>query len=280
MITALDHIVLLCPDIAAGIADYTVVMGAAPTWRAEADGAASAVFAVRNTALELIAPSGNGKTADKLRAMTAGGAKLTTLAYRSQAIEESHRILARRGLAPGEITDGSSTDISSGMECTWRRFRVPDESMAEIKSFVLELNNTNIELTKGEPGAVSKLDHLVITTPNPDRALANYGARLGLRLALDRTAEQWNTRFLFFRLGDLTLEVVHRLDARPDPAGPDSLYGLTWAVDDLDAAHARLVRARRNLSEIRAGRKPGSRVFTLRDGVLDVPTLFIHHTPR
>ncbi len=280
MITALDHIVLLCPDIAVGVADYTVVMGAAPAWRAKAGEAASALFVVQNTALELIAPCGQGKTADKLRAMTADGAKLTTLVYRSEMIEDTRRVLERRGLAPGEITGGSSKDMDTGAERAWRRFRVPDECMAGVKSFVLELLGSDMEYIANNTGAVSKLDHLVIMTPNPERAVANYGARLGLRLALDRTAEQWNTRFLFFRLADLTLEVVHRLDGAHDPSAPDHLYGLTWAVDNLDAAHARLVSAGRNVSEIRTGRKPGSRVFTLRDGVLDVPTLFIHHAPR
>ena len=188
--------------------------------------------------------------------------------------------LGRRGLAPSDITSGKSTDLDSGAVRTWRRFRLPDEQMANIKSFVLELGSSILEWTEASTGAVTSLDHIVINTPNPDRAVATYGARLGLRFALDRTAEQWKTRFMFFRIGDLTLEVIHRLGDEHDAAGPDKLWGMTWAVEDLDAAHARLSQAGRDISDIRTGRKPGSRVFTIRDGTLGVPTLFIDHAPR
>ena len=121
---------------------------------------------------------------------------------------------------------------------------------------------------------------LVINTPNPERAVANYGARLGLRFALDRTAEQWKTRFLFFRLGGLTLEIINRLGQDQDPNDPDFIWGLTWETDDLEAAHARLTASGHDLSEIRTGRKPGTTVFTVRDRTQDVPTLFIAHAKR
>jgi len=130
------------------------------------------------------------------------------------------------------------------------------------------------------PGAATALDHLVINTPNPERAVATYGARLGLRFALDRTAEQWKTRFLFFRVGGLTLEVIHRLGEDHAPEDSDSIWGLTWETDDLEAAYARLSAAGRDVSELRTGRKPGSKVFTVRDGTQNIPTLFIAHSPR
>lgn len=279
MITALDHMVFICPDIEAGVEDYRVVMGSDPVWRARGDGIASAVFAVGNTALELLAPDGEGETADKLREMTAEGGKLTSLAYRTDMIDETHRLLGRRGLQPSDVTGGRSEDTETGAVRTWRRFRVPDEQMAGIKSFVLENGGAALSAADAQAGVVSSLDHIVINTPNPDRAVANYCARLGFRFALDRTATQWNTRFLFFRIGDLTIEIVNRLDKESDRDGDDKIWGVTWAVADLDAAHDRLQSAGREVSKIRDGRKPGSRVFTVRDGTLGVPTLFIDHAP-
>ena len=185
--------------------------------------------------------------------------------------------MTRRGLGPSDINDGESQDSSSGAKRSWKRFRLPDEKMAGVKSFVLEPISGELPKPTPEEGAVTALDHLVINTPNPERTVATYGARLGLRFALDRTAEQWNTRFLFFRLGDLTLEIIHRLDQASDSGGDDRLWGITWAVDDLEAAHQRLNALGRDISDIRTGRKPGSRVFTVRDGTLNVPTLFIQH---
>ena len=80
--------------------------------------------------------------------------------------------------------------------------------------------------------------------------------------------------------GRLTLEIIHRLGEAHDVGADDNIWGLTWSVQNLDAAHDRLSKAGLNVSDIRKGRKPGSRVFTVRDGTLDVPTLFISHMPR
>ncbi|NQY96315.1 MAG: VOC family protein [Henriciella sp.] len=279
MIIALDHFVLLCPHISAATADYEALLGIAPAWQADADGVAISTFALGNTAIELIAPSGDGETADKLRALTADGAKMTTLVYRSDDLADDHHVMTRRGLGPSEIADGTSMHKASGDHRSWQRFRIPDEQMAGVKTFVLQTDQP-LAVAPADPGAATALDHLVINTPNPERTVANYGARLGLRFALDRTAEQWKTRFLFFRLGGLTLEIINRLGETHDPSGPDSIWGLTWETDDLEAAHSRLSATGHDLSEIRTGRKPGTTVFTVRDRTQGVPTLFIAHAKR
>lgn len=279
MITALDHFVLLCPELEPAIADYTLLLGAAPTWQAEKDGAATALFTTGNTALEIVAPSGDGAGANKLREMTRDGAKLTSLVYRSDDIAGDHHLITRRGLSPSEIVETASTDIETGAQRSWKRFRIPDAKMAGIKTFLLQ-PGAPLVADPSVTGAVTALDHLVINTPNPERAVATYGARLGLRFALDRTAEQWKTRFLFFRLGGLTLEVIHRLGESHDAARDDTIWGLTWETDDLAAAHARLEKSDLDISEIRTGRKPGSEVFTVRNRTQGVPTLFIAHTAR
>lgn len=280
MITGLDHIVLICPDIESGTACYSTLLGRTPDWRASASGAATAMYQMQNTAIELMAPQGDGAVAGRLGTLLQeAGPRLTSLAFATDDIDAAHHRLARRGLKPGDMIDGTSTDQQTGTTRSWRRLRCSDSETAGVKTFVLE-TETPLPYREGAPGAVTALDHIVVETPNPDRALALYGGRLGLDLRLDRTAEQWRTRFLFFRTGGLTLEIVHGLGAAHDPDEPDCLWGLTWAVDDLAAAHSRLRQAGLALSEIRQGRKPGSSVFTVRDGTLGVPTLFIAHAPR
>lgn len=278
MITALDHVVLVCPDLDDGVTAYATLLGHNPIWKSEGEGQSSAVFSLGNTSLELIAPVGSGPVADKLRDMTADGAVLTSLAYRSDDLDEDHRLCTRRGLTPSAIGEHTSQHAETGAERQWHAFRIPDAKMASIKTFILQMD-TSIEAPAlpVDSGAVSHLDHLVINTPNPDRTVATYGARLDLRLALDRTAEQWKTRFLFFRLGELTLEIIHRLDAEQASGAPDAIWGITWETQDLDAAHARLTNAGVTVSEVRTGRKPGSRVFTVKSGTLGIPTLFIAH---
>lgn len=272
MITALDHFVLICPDLETGIAEQASLLGRAPDWqRDNGDGSGAAQFRIGNTALEIMAPLGDGPVGERLhQLLEAGGARLTSLAFATDNLDAAHHILTRRGLSPGEISPGHGLT----------RFRCKDEACAGIKTFILQNDSAPETAHSDIVGAATALDHIVINTPNPDRAAAQYGARLGLHLALDRTAPEWKTRFLFFRTGGLTFEVINRLDAAQDPASKDSIWGLTWATDDLEAAHARLHAAGRDLSEIRTGRKPGSRVFTVRDGTGDVPTLFIAHSPR
>jgi catechol 2,3-dioxygenase-like lactoylglutathione lyase family enzyme len=139
-----------------------------------------------------------------------------------------------------------------------------------------------IALVEGQPpaapagarGGLTALDHVVIQTAAPERALALYGARAGLDLRLDRTEPRWGTRLMFFRCGDLVVEIMHGLAAGVSDA-PDRLWGLSWRSDDLDAAQARLAAAGIDVSEIRTGRKPGTRVFTIRAGTSDVPSLVV-----
>jgi hypothetical protein len=70
------------------------------------------------------------------------------------------------------------------------------------------------------------------------------------------------------------VEVVHNLADEPS-AAPDKLWGLSWRVKNAEAAHARLKTNGFDISEIRTGRKPGTRVFTVRNNTLGVPTLMV-----
>jgi catechol 2,3-dioxygenase-like lactoylglutathione lyase family enzyme len=277
VISAVDHVVLLAPEIEAGVAVYSALLGRTPDWRARTDeGVATAVFQLGNTALELVAPSGDGISADHLRArITEEGPGLKSLAFRSTDLAGDHRIFTRLALSPTPVEDGESEDMARELRRTWRRFRTPPEAGAGVRWFFIEPLDGILEPAEVPLGHVHALDHLVINTPNPDRAMALYGAKLGLRLALDRTAPEWGVRLIFFRTGGLTVEIAHRLGQAEDPSGPDSIWGLTWRVGDIEAAHDRLTRSGFNVSEVRSGRRPGTRVFTVRDGTMGVPTLFI-----
>ena len=86
-------------------------------------------------------------------------------------------------------------------------------------------------------------------------------------------------RLMFFRCGDLIFEVVQRLD-RPASDKPDRLWGLSWRVADADATRARLATDGVEVSEIRPGRLPGTRVFTAKSGTCGVPTLIVQPQQR
>lgn len=124
------------------------------------------------------------------------------------------------------------------------------------------------------PEGVVAIDHVVVHTADPERAIAHWRGRLGLRLALDRTFPERKLRLLFFRSGGLTLEYAHALDASPGVT-TDVVYGVSYRVRDVAAARTRLVAAGLDVSDLRAGMKPGSTVATVRSGTAGVPTLLI-----
>lgn len=280
MITGLDHAVVLVRDIEAGVAGYQTLLGRAPVWRAQSDGAATAIFVLGNTSLELMAPAGEGEAANRVRAaLEKQGEGLASLAFEVDDIAKAHYRLTRLGLAPEDISEGASKDLASGRTLTWKRTRASAESTHGIRLFFLQRGERLGGSPETASAPVDALDHLVIATPDPERTAALYGARLGLDMKLDRTIEALGTRFLFFRTGGLVFEVIHRLkDGRSD--GPDKIYGVSWRVADVAATRTRFEQAGLEVSELREGRKPGTQVFTVRTGTFGVPTIVIQQDKR
>lgn len=280
MITNLDHVVVLTPDLDAAIANYATLFGRAPSWRAQSDGVATAIFTLRNTSLELMAPIGDGAAGVRVKAaLDAQGEGIASIAFGVDDIAQMHRRLSRLGLEPEEIVESESRDTVGGKTMAWKRTRAATAKTHGIRMFFLERAAALALSDTSAAAPVDALDHIVVATPNPERAAALYGARLGLDMKLDRTVDALGTRFLFFRVGGLVFEIIHRVkDGVSDK--PDKMFGLTWAVTDLEAAHRRLQQAGVAVSELRDGRKPGTRVFTVKSGTHGVPTLMIQQGAR
>src|SRR6202011_1611347 len=149
-----------------------------------------------------------------------------------------------------------------------------------VRLFFLELSRERPRSMPSAEAPFTALDHVVVSTADPERAAALYGARLGLDMALDRSHPDWG-RLMFFRCGDLIVEVVQRpgKDAAVDKTH-DRLWGLSWRVADIDATRARLASAGVDVSDVRTGRKPGTRVLTVRNGTCGIPTLLGERTAR
>lgn len=282
MITALDHVVIAVRDLDRGVAAYEILLGRAPSWRTESPDAGTrlAVFGLANMAVELIAPAGDGPGAERLTAvLDAQGEGLASLAFAVQDADAAHRRLARLGLDPEPVAAAESVDVESGMRRRWRRTRAATPATHGVRIFLLEPDPPPVSaLRTSEAAAVMGLDHVVVRTPAPDRAAALYGARLGLDMRLDRTNPAWGSRLMFFRCGDLVVEIAHDL-GRGLSDEPDQLWGLSWRVPSAAAAHERMRAAGLDVTELRTGRKPGTHVFTVRDGTCGVPTLVLEPPP-
>lgn len=275
-ITGLDHIVILCADLERSVLAYETLLGREKDWQHAnpADGTASTLFALENGNVELLAPRGDGPVGARIRELLGNRlGLLSSLAFRVSDIHDAHYTATRRGLSPGEVLTMQAE--YHGRARKWSRFRCDDQALSGLKVFMYQDLIEGLPVRKYADDAAFRLDHLVVHTGNPDRAMAAYGAKLGLRLALDRTNEDWGSRFLFFRLPDVTFEVIQRLDGKMMPDEADYLWGLTWQIRDLDAAHERLTKAGVGVSEVRAGRKPGTRVMSVKSHDLGVPTLLL-----
>jgi len=279
MITGLDHIVVLVRDIGAAKAAYQTLLGRAPSWQNSGEGADRVLFTLDNMTIELMAPSGFTATADRMRALLEDQeGMLASLCFRVADMGKMHRRLDRVALQPDPVAEVESSDDVSGAVLHWKRTRAATELTRGVRMFFLELAEERPKSVASGAAPIEGLDHVVVATEDSDRAAALYGARLGLDLALDRSHHDWG-QLMFFRCGDLIVEVVRRPVAGGDPRH-DRLWGLSWRVADIDATRARLLAAGLDVSEVRNGRKPGTRIMTVRNGTCGIQTVLLERSPK
>jgi catechol 2,3-dioxygenase-like lactoylglutathione lyase family enzyme len=257
MITGLDHVAVAVRDLDAAAERWSAMLGLTPEPE-DGGGARRAWFRFADMALELITPDGEGPAGDRVRArLDAQGEGIAALAFAGRDLDALASLLDRRGLGVQRLGPAIACDPAR---------------TGGISIYVTPETPARPSATTEAP--VSGLDHVVIRAADVERAVALYGARLGLDLRLDRENPQWGARQLFFRVGASVLEMAAPVKAPPEP-GPDRFGGLAWRVLDPDAARARIAAAGFDVSEVRPGRKPGTRVFTVRDAPSGVPTILI-----
>jgi catechol 2,3-dioxygenase-like lactoylglutathione lyase family enzyme len=277
MIAGLDHIVVLLEDIKAGAAAYERLLARAPSWQNSGEGADRVLFTLDNMTLELMAPSGFSLAADRIRnVIKIWGEGLASICFATPDIAKIHRRLERVALKPDPVVEVESQDSVSGAVLHWKRTRAATELTRGVRMFFLELESVRPRSAVTAAAPIVALDHVVVSTEDPERAAALYGARLGLDMVLDRSHQDWG-RLMFFRCGDLIVEMVHRPVAGADQRH-DKLWGLSWRVADIEAARQRLLAAGVGVSEVRTGRKPGTRVVSVRDGTCGIHTLLLEQT--
>jgi hypothetical protein len=110
------------------------------------------------------------------------------------------------------------------------------------------------------PNGASRLDHVVVATPDLDRTLAALQA-IGLQISRlrDTGLPGPRARQAFVWSGDVILEIAGPQE--PGGDGPASLWGLVVVTDDIDALPARTDQA---VSSIRGAVQPGRRIAPVR----------------
>ncbi len=278
---ALDHVIVAVRDLEAATDHYAALLGRAPSWRGSHPEYATrnSLFQLANTYLELLAPARSESLGAQLEArLESHGEGLLGFALATDDADACARELRQRGIPVPDPGSGEGRDAGGAIR-RWRNVFLPVETTRGLLVFGIEHEaGSALEiapLQAEEEAAVAAMDHTVILSQDLEATRRLYGERLGIRLALDRTFPQWGQRLLFFRLGDLTLEVAGSPEAEPVPEAEDRLWGVSWRVPDVDAAQRRLARQGLDVSEVRKGRRPGTRVCTVRADTHGVATLLI-----
>ena len=280
MLSTLDHLVIAVRDLDVATRTYAALLGRAPSWRGEHPGAGTAntLFRLDRTYVELLAPVASGTLADPLRAhLDDAGEGPYAIAFGTDDAAACAAALRARGLAPSDPIEATGRDLTSGAERRWHLVMLSRKDTRGVRLFAIEHRSPPEGLPLVAPAqpaaAVHGVDHVVIMTTDAERACALYRDQLGLRLAFDRTFEGRGVRLMFFRIGGVTVELAAPLAG---PTGSDDrFWGVSWRVTDLDAAHARLVAAGFDVSEVRPGHKSGTRVCTVRRETHGVATLVL-----
>jgi catechol 2,3-dioxygenase-like lactoylglutathione lyase family enzyme len=286
-VTGIDSLLLRADDFEAACSEYTTLFGSAPlrlVARAAPNGPSpagedpSAVFLLGNCALE-IRPCHAGETAGL-------GALRLAVADVNQCAERLHL----RGLAEG-----------SPSAQAWKA----DSAIIERQALPLRAERTRglpLELVEppwtqlssglsaeGESAAqrseILGIDHAVVRSAQPDATKRLFANELGIRVAFDREFPRWGVRLIMCKLGlpgdpeASVVEIAGALGSSSSSAHgsaeQDRFGGITWRVRDADATRERLRAAGLDVSEVRDGRRPGTRVATVRSGTAGVPTLLI-----
>lgn len=283
MLTSVDHCVIAVRELEAAAKTYAALLGRQPSWRGSHPqlGTSNVLFRLENTYLELLAPVAGGALGDQLRArLQHDGEGLAALAFGTDDVEACVAALGERGLPAGGPIAGVGVDEASGKTRHWQLAFLPAESTRGVQIFVVEHRSPPemlppAALRVAEKTAVSGVDHVVIMTDDSEECRDLYRDKLGLRLALDRAFEKRGIRLMFFRIGGVTVECAAPLTKSASPAGRDRLWGISYRVPDVAAARDRVAAGGFDVSEVRVGHKPGTRVCTVRRETHGVATLFI-----
>ncbi len=288
----LDHVVIAVENLDEATTDYTALLGREPSWRGShpSYGTRNTLYRIDNTYIELLGLAGgakpkDGRWAGELSRFLERGEGIYALALGTLDIKAAARELRGRDLEVLDPADGSGIDEMTGMRREWRNAMVNTKSSNGTRVFFIEHRSPAEALPPAAKASddttVQRLDHVVVLSPDMEASRRLWGDTLGVRLALDRTFPERNTRILFFRLADITIEISGGAQQTEEGMHkPDRFWGIAWGVGDLAATVERLRADGVEVSDARQGVKPGTLVATAKgQRTHGVATLLIEHTP-
>lgn len=252
-VTAFQRIRISCKDITLAVESYQTLFGHPPVWqgkRVQNDQLAQvAWFQLENTIIELV-----------------------EMPQSDPAVVG----LVMKNTEPGEATS-VEYHANDGQVISLDERPVPPQRVCNqwisLQSEVLPAAMGISQPSLMAEDCVSRVDHVVLYTGDADACIQAFGEDgLGIRLALDKSVPEWGGRMLFFRTGQLTLEVI---EPNKGIDGDDYFWGIAFQVSNLDARLSQIEAQGVLTSGARDGRKPSTRVATVKSHHLNIPTLLV-----
>ncbi len=253
-VTAFQRIRIACNDIAQAVDCYQTLFGFPPIWQGKRQqgtqaAASSAWFQLENTLIELIEIAQGNPAVVGLVMSCAELSETAPVEYRTN---DGQTVLLDEQLVPADTVCHQWVSLHN-----------------ETLPSAMGLSSPSVIAAD----RVSRVDHVVLYTGDAEACIQAFGEDgLGIRLALDNSVPEWGGRMLFFRTGQLTLEVI---EPNKGIEGDDYFWGIAFQVSDLDARLSQLETQGVITSSARDGRKPGTRVATVKSHHLNIPTLLV-----
>ncbi|MAZ86481.1 MAG: hypothetical protein CL693_02460 [Cellvibrionaceae bacterium] len=252
-VTAFQRIRIACNDIAQAVESYQALFGFAPIWQGKRQQSGQTIaftawFQLENTIIELIE-------------MSQGDPAVVGLVMSSVELDATTSVEYH---TDDQLVSLDEQQLPANTVCDqW--VSLHGEALPPAMGLVQPPSITS--------DCVSRVDHIVLYTGDADACIRAFGEEgLGIRLALDKNVPEWGGRMLFFRAGQLTLEVI---EPNKGIEGDDYFWGIAFQVPDLDARLSQLKKQGVLTSDARDGRKPGTRVATVKSHHLNIPTLLV-----
>ena len=262
----LESVVVAVGDLESATQAYARLLGIQPQPVERDDEISRSRFVLANASLDLVSPSEKTSKSWLSLWLDKRGEGALGLVFHCADVEAIESTLVDRGVQVLDDVEPFGAALAPG-------------ATRGIPTWLSDLGGQGPAATP-EKDCVFGIDHAVIRTNDADATRNVLEKGLGVRVALDRSFEEFGMRLIFCRIAGVTLEVAAALENKDDAVGEqDRLWGFTWQVQDIDAAHARLLAESFELSEVRPGRRPGTQVFTVRNGTCGVPTLILSGVP-
>ncbi|MEM1141315.1 MAG: hypothetical protein AAGI88_01900 [Pseudomonadota bacterium] len=267
-IIGLDHVVVCVSDLDRASRCYATLFASKPMPLDRNNASHGVMFQTQNTCLCLVetgtthVSTGLKRAGFLIDSIDRARRRFTRLGIKEREPAGSELVVTRRQDLMAEVTNTDQHQWSRGLDL--RFVQTPTGSVYDTE-----------KQSQRQGERALGLDHLVIASSDPQATAFLCAAQLGLDLRLDLENPKWGGRFLFFRCGDLIIEVVHGLKGSPNEDVVDQFYGLSWRVKDAQEVQASLQNEGFLVSELRDGRKPGTLVFTLQDKCTGTPTLVL-----